>query len=214
MASRSASWAHSQGIDLRTAIVLVPFAQHLSPARRAWVQQGGWQPRVETTHTLAASLGPLPRVDDGQLSLDISTDRLTAARMLRSQSWVRKDPLAFDEAVAALVTTAHAMLKASAAIQPVERAAHWQRGRELFGSAAGPGAGERALARLALEWAALSPPRPTDALFSLRPGAWIVVQAGGEDAVTQALLPSAPSLLIECDSAAQASLANQLSLAA
>jgi ATP-dependent helicase/nuclease subunit B len=214
MAGRAAAWARTQGVDLRSAVVLVPFAQHLTSARRAWVQQGGWQPRVETTHTLATSLGPLPKTDDGQLSLDVSTDRLNAARMLRSQSWVRRDPLAFDEAVAALVTTAHALLKAAAAIPPRERAAHWQKGRELLGSAGGPAASERALARLALEWAALAPPRATDVLFSLTPSAWIVVQAGGEDALTQKLMLSAPSLLIECDAAAQTSLAGSLSLAA
>ncbi|HET7864078.1 MAG TPA: hypothetical protein VFL86_06680, partial [Burkholderiaceae bacterium] len=214
IAGRASEWASAQGIDLRAAVVLVPFAQHLAPARRAWVQRGGWQPRIETTHTLAAALGPLPKADDGQLTLDGSTDRLNAARMLRSQSWLRKDPLAFDEAVAALVTTAHAMLKAAAAIAPAGRAAHWQQGREVLGSTSGPGASERALARLALEWAALAPPRPTDVLFTFAPSAWIVVQAGGGDALTEALLLSAPSLVLACDAAAQGSLASSLSLAA
>ncbi|MBC7954644.1 MAG: PD-(D/E)XK nuclease family protein [Cytophagales bacterium] len=200
-------------MDLRSAVVLVPFAQHLLPARRAWVQRGGWQPRVETTHTLSASLAPSPRADDGQLTLDVNTDRLNAARMLRSQSWVRKDPLAFDEAVAALVATAHALVKASAAVEPGSRAEHWRQGRELLASSTGPGATERALARLALEWAALAPARATDVLFSHAPAAWIAVQAGGEDPLTQRLLSSAPSLLIDCDEAAQASFAGQLSLA-
>jgi len=218
IASGASAWVQSRGIDLRSAVVLLPFAQHLAPARRAWAQQGGWQPRVETTHTLAASLGPVPRADDGQLTLDVSTDRLNAARMLRSQSWVRKDPLAFDEAVAAVVSTAHALTKAVAAIEPSARAVHWQRGRELLASPGGPGASERALARLALEWAALAPPRPTDTLFSLKPAAWIVVQAGGADALTQQLLASAAEstacVVLDCDAPALASLAPRLSLAA
>jgi ATP-dependent helicase/nuclease subunit B len=216
MADRASVWAQLQRVDLRSAVVLVPFAQHLAPARRAWVQRGGWQPRVETTHTLAGSLGPLPRADDGQLTLDASTDRLNAARMLRSQSWVRKDPLAFDDAVAAVVTTAHAMVKALAAIAPPERAAHWQRARELLMAAGGPGASERALARLALEWAALAPARPTDLLFSHTPSAWIVVQAGGADALTECLLltASVPCLVLDVDTSAQTALAPSLSLAA
>jgi ATP-dependent helicase/nuclease subunit B len=214
IADRAAGWAASQGVDLRSAIVLVPFAQHLAPARRAWVQRGGWQPRVETTHTLAASLGPAPRADEGQLTMDVSTDRLNAARMLRAQSWVRKEPLAFDEAVAAVVKTAHALVHAAAAIAPSERARHWQQGRELLTAGGGPGASERALARLALEWAALAPPRPTDALFTWAPAAWIVVQAGGADALTQALLAAAPSLVLDGDALSGTSIASQLSLAA
>ena len=218
VAAHSSAWIQTRGIDPRSAVVLVPFAQHLTPARKAWVQQGGWQPRIETTQTLAAALGPIPRADDGQLTLDVSTDRLNAARLLRSQSWVRKDPLAFDEAVTAVVATAHALTKAAAAIRPDLRAAHWQQGREQLGSSGGPGASERALARLALEWAALAPPRPTDALFSLAPSAWIVVQAGGEDALTHQLLSSAPEstacLVLDCDAPIAASLASHLSLAA
>lgn len=216
IADRANVWARSQNVDLRLAIVLVPFAQHLAPARRAWVQEGGWQPRVETTHTLAASLGPTPRADEGQLTLDASTDRLNAARMLRSQTWVRKDPLAFNDAVAAVVTTAHAMVKAVAAIEPHERAVHWQCGRELLTASGGPGASERALARLALEWAALAPARPTDLLFALQPSAWIVIQAGGADALTERLLlaASVPCLVLDADTPAQAALAPSLSLAA
>lgn len=218
IAARASDWAQAQGVDLQSAVVLVPFAQHLVPARRAWVQRGGWQPRVETTHTLAASLGPAPRADDGQLTLDVNTDRLNAARMLRAQSWVRKDPLAFDEAVAAVVATAHALVKASAAIAPGERVSHWQRGRELLLSSGGPGASERALARLAMEWAALAPPRPTDLLFAHRPSAWIVVQAGGGDGPTQTLLAMAPESLpcvvLDGDAPVQASIASEVSLAA
>ncbi len=214
IASRATLWAHAQGLDLRSAIVLVPFAQHLAPARRAWVKQDGWQPRVETTHTLAAALAPVPRADDGQLTLDVSTDRLNAARMLRSQSWVNKDRLAFDEAVTAVVVTAHALVKAAAAVSPEARAAHWQQARDMLASSGGPGASERALARLAFEWAALAPPRATDELFSLNPAAWIVVQAGGEDALTQRLASSAPSLVLDCDSGIDTSIAVRLSLQA
>lgn len=218
MAALVSDWARAQGHGLRSAVVLVPFAQHLAPARRAWVQLGGWQPRVETTQTLAAALGPAARADDGQITLDVSTDRLNAARMLRSQSWQRKDPLAFDEAVAAVVSTAHALVKASAAIAPEARALHWQRGRELLSPVGGAGGSERALARLALEWAALAPPRPTDVLFAHRPSVWVAVQAGGGDALTLQLFSSMPDPLacavLDCDAAVLTTPAITPSLAA
>src|SRR6218665_3764957 len=56
----------------------------------------------------------------------------------------------------------------------------------------GPAGVERALALVALEWAAADSRVPaTDALFELRPGAWIQLQAGGPDPLGQALLASA-----------------------
>lgn len=203
MAARASAWAVAQGADLRALVVLVPFAQHLAPARRAFMQRGGWQPRVETTRTLAASLGPAPRAGEAQLSFDASTDRLHAARMLRSQSWVMRDPLAFDEAVSAVVATAHAMARAAAALAPSERAAHWQRARHLLAAPAEAGATERALARVALEWAALAPLPVTDLLFAHRPSAWVVVQAGGGDPlaahVLAAMPPGLPCLVLDAD---------------
>src|SRR5512139_3094007 len=106
IAARASAWAESLGIDVRAMVVLVPFAQHLPLARKAWAARRGWQPRVETTRTLAASLAPAPRAGERQITFDASTDRLNAARLLRSQSWVSRDPHAFDDAVSAVVATA------------------------------------------------------------------------------------------------------------
>src|SRR5580765_252512 len=53
IAARVAAWADEQGLALRDAVVLVPFAQLLPEARRAFARAGGWMPRVETTRTLA-----------------------------------------------------------------------------------------------------------------------------------------------------------------
>ncbi|MET0335933.1 MAG: PD-(D/E)XK nuclease family protein [Rhizobacter sp.] len=215
--AQMAAWAGDHGVDLRSLVVLVPFAQHLPLARKAWALRGGWQPRVETTRTLAASLGPAPRGSDGQISFDAVTDRLHAARLLRTQSWVARDPVAFDESVAAVVTTAHAMVKAAAATHPSERAAVWQRGRELLVPTAGVGATERGLARVALEWAAAAPAPATDALFSHSPGAWVVVQAGGEDPFVRSLLAALSSevmsLVLDADASVPSALAASLSLA-
>ncbi len=210
-------WAGVRGVALNAVVVLVPFAQLLAPARKAFALQGGWQPRVETTRTLASSQGPSPRGGEGQISFDAATDRLHAARLLRGQSWVSRDPLVFDDAVSAVVTTAHALLKAAAAVEPGERAAHWQRGRELIAPVAGVGSIERGLARVALEWAATAPAPITDALFACRPGAWVLVQAGGEDALAHSVISTmpedVPSLVLDADARVHDALAPVLSMA-
>src|SRR6185369_16549096 len=118
-------------------------------------------------------------------------------------AWLRRDPRGFDHAVAAVVGTAHAFARAAAAVPPVARAAHWRAGRAALTAQAGPGGTERALARVAFEWAAAMATPMTDALFDLHPAGWIVVQAGGADPLSVALLQAAPDdtacLLIDTD---------------
>jgi ATP-dependent helicase/nuclease subunit B len=189
-----------QGVAVQDTIVLVPFTQHLPLARRAWAECGGWLPRIETTHTLAQSLGPRPVSDDAQLSFDAGLDRLAAARLLRGQAWAatwaRRDARSFDDALKAMVSTAHAIARAAFALPPDLRAEHWQQARALLAPLQGPGGTERALAQIALEWAATSAEPVTDRLFSLQPSAWIVVQAGGHDALAQQLMAAAlPSVV-------------------
>eukprot|EP01137_Pigoraptor_chileana_P019296 Opistho-2@80151 len=68
----------------------------------------------------------------------------------------------------------------------------WAQARASLAQAAGPGGLERALALVALEWAAADGREPpTDALFDLRPSAWIQLQAGGPDPLSEALLGAA-----------------------
>ena len=202
------AWAGERRVDLRDAVLLVPFAQHLPLARREWARSGGWMPRIETTQTLARSLGPAQPLAPDQIGFDTALDRLTARRLLQSQSWFvawsRRDPRGVDQAVVSLVQTAHALARAAAAVPPGERESHWRRARELLAAqAAGPGATERLRARVALEWAAAGATPLTDALFALQPSAWIVVQAGGADALTERLLASAeaatPCLWVDTD---------------
>ena len=59
VAEATAHWAAQAELPLRDVVVLVPFVQLLDPARRAFASRGGWQPRVETTATLASALAPL-----------------------------------------------------------------------------------------------------------------------------------------------------------
>jgi ATP-dependent helicase/nuclease subunit B len=202
------AWAVEHGVALRDAVVLLPFVQLLSPARREWSRAGGWMPRIETTQTLARSLGPPGPAQPGQVTFDVPLDRLAArALLLRSQTWavawMRRDPRAFEHGVAALVQTAHDLARAAAAVDPRSRAGWWAEARALLQGQAGPGATERALVRVALEWAAASESHPTDALFDLTPSAWIVVQAGGAQPLCESLMrtapPGLPCLLLDTD---------------
>ncbi len=166
-------------------------------------------PRIETTQTLARSLTAPALVEPGQISFDPAVDRLSARRLLRTQSWVagwlQRDPRGFDHAVNAVMQTAHAIARAAATVAPRERPSFWERGRELLGVGGGPGGTERGLARIALEWAAAGMTPPTDGLFLLRPSAWLAVQAGGPDRLVTALMADAPAgthcLVIDADPA-------------
>jgi len=208
LAAAAAAWAQGRGVSLRDAVLLLPFTQLLPHARRAFAGAGGWMPRIETTRTLAASLGPAAPAVSGQVSFDVAIDVLSAAALLRSQpwgaAWARRDARGFEQSAAAMTATAHAMARAAFALPPGERAAHWAAAREALAPMSGPGATERLLARVALEWAALAPAPATDRLFAMAtPSAWIVVQAGGEDPLTARLLAArpAPTLIVDADPA-------------
>ena len=208
IAAQTGAWAVEQGVSLRDCVVLLPFAQLLPEARRAFASAGGWVPRIETTNTLAAALGPPVPGQAGQVSFDPTLDALSAAALIRSQAWgvawARRDAHGFEQAVSALVATAHELLRAAATRPPDIRAEHWAAARQLLSPMAGPGASERLLGRVALEWASLAPSPATDRLFtSAAPAAWIAVRAGGADALTARLLADAavPTLVIDTDAA-------------
>ncbi len=211
MVAAVASWAQAQGLNRRDLIVLLPFAQLLPVARQAFGVSGGWVPRIETTQSLARSLGPAELPAPGQLSFDVALDRVVARRLLRAQSWAEAwdggDPQGFEQALAALVDTAHAIAHASFAVAPAQRAPHWERMRALLPLHAlgtgTPGTRERLLSRVALEWAATAAAPATDALFGLRPVGWVALQAGGPDRLTRNLLQhaaaDAPCLWLDAD---------------
>ena len=206
VAQQASGWLAEQGLAVRDAVLLLPFAQHLTPARRAWIRLGTWQPRIETTHSLAAALGPNYLAAPQQLTFDAAIDAHTAAALLRSQSWAqalkRSDGRAYRLALARLVEAAHALARASYTHAPSQRDAYWAAARAALADASGPGGIERALAMVALEWAAADAQTPpTDALFALQPSAWIYLQAGGPDALSLALLGQSdrPALCLMAD---------------
>ena len=206
---RMAAWMQAHGVQSRDALVLLPFAQHLASARRAWRGTGLWQPRMETSHSLAAALGPSPLSQGLQISFDAAIDVLNARQLLAGQSWAedlrRQDPRAWKLGLQHLVEAAQAFARHAQALGPQGRQAFWPRAR-LALQQAGPADLEQALALVALEWAASDSRVPsTDALFSLRPSAWVLLRAGGVDPMCDALLAAAaaegiPCLLLDADS--------------
>ncbi len=209
------AWSAAQQIALRDTVVLLPFGALLAPARAAFARRGGWQPRIETTRTLAATLAPAAAASPMRLSFEVPADRLVAARLLREQSigqaLARRDPRRFDHAVGALVDTAHALARAAHERAPGQREAWWVEARARLAPVAGPGAQQRWLARIALEWAAQTGAPQTDGLFTLRPAAWVAVQAGGPEALVESLFEDAsanvPCLVVDADAPLDARLA-------
>lgn len=198
LAERVAPWLQARHLLARDAILLLPFADLLPLARRAFAARGGWQPRIETVRTLADSLGPPLPVPDQAPTGDAGLDRLLAETWLSQlpqlRDWRRRDPAAYDQALSELTNTAQALARAASEAGPLRRAAWWANAREVV---VGPGL-DRALARLALEWAALTGPVAVDRLWALRPSAWISLVAGGEDRPTAALLQDASDTGVAC----------------
>ncbi len=208
LATLSARWLAQVGAPARDGVVLLPHAGLLGNARGAFARVGGWQPRIETPRTLAATLIPPIATHAGAPCGEPATDRLAAANLLRGQgsgqAWAARDPRAFDAAVALLADTAQGLILAAQARTLQERSAWWAGLREALPPVGGPGATERWLARLALEWAAAADAPITDALWSLRPAAWIGLRALGEDAFMRRLLDRAtadgvPVLWLDAD---------------
>lgn len=208
VAASCSDWLAAQGAPLRDAVLLLPFAQQLAPARRAFLARGGWMPRITTSHSLASALGPTALATPDQLSGDAAIDTFTADRLLADQSWIqplkRSSPRDYRVAVARLVDTAQALSRAAAQVPPEARPAFLDTARQrLAALEAGPGVLERALTQVALAWIASDERRPaTDTLFALRPSAWIWLRVGGPDVLARTLLAQAgevPTLCLHAD---------------
>ncbi|HET9208438.1 MAG TPA: PD-(D/E)XK nuclease family protein [Burkholderiaceae bacterium] len=208
VAQTTHAWFDEQQIVAADAVVLLPFADLLAPARRAFAERSVSMPRVHTVRTLAAALGPPVTRTAGELTGDGSIDRVTARELLRKQAWARewrqRDAHGFDAALQRLVYTAHALRKHADAMVPDERAPWFARARKQVGAGSGPGSTQRLLLRLAIEWAALAGAADTDRLFAHRPSAWVELTLGGADAFAGCLLRQAsdravPALSLSVD---------------
>lgn len=202
-AERIRSWLDEQGLDagdpqLSDVVVLLPFAAHLPLAKRAWADTGGgWMPRMETTRTLLDRVAPPVAAEPGRLSGEPVTDRLIARSLLLRETWARdwqrRDARGFEQALGRLVETAQAVARARAATRPDQRAAFDAQARETMAAAApaSPGARERLLAALAVEWALATTEPGSDALFAHKAPAWIATSAIGLEPLVEARLQAA-----------------------
>jgi ATP-dependent helicase/nuclease subunit B len=207
-ALRSQAWLAGQGLSPRDAVMLVPYAALMVPARAAWAALGGWQPRVETPLTLAGTLGPPVAMTPGQCSGDGTLDALSAGLLLRGlpwgADWAARDPAGFAHIVGSVVDAAQALRAAALQRAPSGRDDFWAAVRETLPAAAGPAATEALLLRVAVEWAAAAcatGAAASDRLFDHRPSAWLVLRLGGPEPMAEALLGHAqtPSLLLLAD---------------
>jgi ATP-dependent helicase/nuclease subunit B len=142
--SATAQWIQAQGLNCRDVIVLLPFAQLLPVAKRAFGATGDWMPRIETTQSLARGLGPAERPAAGQPSFDVALDCIVAARLLRSQSWAASwadsDAPGFAQAVADVVHTTHALALAAFALPSADPTGPvWRKRKAAQPSGAGMG---------------------------------------------------------------------------
>ena len=194
-AATARDWLRLRRLPERDAIVLLPFAALLAPARQAFAVLGGWQPRVETTLTLAAALGPPALPAPGLCTGEAVLDGLTAASLLQGQAWAQRwaqaDAAGFARIVRSLVEAAQALRTRAQEIAPALRPAFWAQARGSLVAPTGPAAVEALLLHLALEWAADAAPAVTDRLFELRPSAWITLTLGGSDVVADAVAAAA-----------------------
>lgn len=144
-------------------LVLLPYAQLIDPARRAWAASHptGFAPRFETTRNWAAGLAPwLPAPTD--LSGDMARDSLVAEALVDRMAKGLRDPALRAELVSRLVDAARQLAPPAASVPP-ERRAVWA---EQQRAALVPGPQwELLVASLALAWVG-SAGFATDVLWS------------------------------------------------
>ena len=100
-------------------LVLLPYAQLIDPARRAWAASHptGFAPRFETTRNWAAGLAPWwPALTD--LSGDMARDSLVAEALVDRMARGQRDPALRAELVSRLVDAARQLVPLAAAVPP------------------------------------------------------------------------------------------------
>ncbi len=186
LAERVLGWLAEHGVPVRDAVVLLPFAQHLSLARRAFAAAGPWLPRLETTRSLASALGPQPLARPGQLSGDGALDLHHAQAILRHHRLDGGDLRADRLHARQLLELAQALQSVAFTWAPGRRPDYWRHVSATLGQAAS-GDLEARLAQLACEWAQHLEAPATDALFRHPARAWVVLESGRPDALARSV---------------------------
>ncbi len=135
-------------------VVLLPYFQLQALLRQAaQTSSAGFLPRIETTKSWQQRIAPF-EPDVWDVSLDAGLDSL------RARNWLARSALSEHQAVLTplLVETAQQLAGVAAAVLPKQRAAWAEglRGVVAQNNDAGFAAYEAAVARIALEWAAVS----------------------------------------------------------
>lgn len=187
---RLAEAIQARGVHPAEAVVLLPYAQLIQQARRAWAAQAGetfFVPSFETTMNWASGLGGtlglyVPSGDD--LRMDVAVDMLTAASLLgRAGLGAQQDALA-----GRLVEAAWSLAGVAAAVVPAARRAWSERLALTLGAGMDSPvlALEAAVGRIALAWVAASS-YATDRLFQAKPQLFAVLEGFQADPLTEAL---------------------------
>ncbi|APW38392.1 exonuclease [Rhodoferax koreense] len=162
--ARIAAEIDARGAHAARSVVLLPYAQLMPLAQRLWaeVHPDGFAPRFETTQNWARGLGgtALGAID---LRGDAALDGLQAPALLDAAGLgAQRDALA-----GRLVEAAHQLAPLAAAVAPADRAAWAVSARAALATGMDSPvlAWEAAVARIALEWAAISA-YTTDVLWS------------------------------------------------
>lgn len=185
---RLLSWLQNRGAHAGRTLVLLPYAQLLPLASRAWAAAfpDAFAPRFETTANWLASMAE-PVLQSTDISHDMALDTLTAQQLLASSGMGAQSALA-----GLLAETAQQLAPLAAAASPRGRAEWAQRAREALalGMESEAVAWEARILRVAVEWAAVSA-YACDALFGddvLAPwDAVALVQGISQDPVATAL---------------------------
>jgi ATP-dependent helicase/nuclease subunit B len=179
-----------RGAHPARTLVLLPYAQLLPLAQGLWAQcyAEGFAPRFETTLNWTRALGMHGQESATDITFDVALDTLTAHALL-----ARAGLAAQEEALAGLLAqAAHQLAPMAAARSPATRTAWAQTARvNVALGMDGPAlVWEAALARVAVEWAAVSSYR-SDWLFApdIRNGldCLVVVQGLALDPLAQGL---------------------------
>ena len=171
------------------AVVLLPYAQLMQEASKAWAahfdsqgQQSVFVPRFETTMNWAGSAVYAPTPQD--IQMDLAIDVLTATSLLQRAGLAAQQNLLAGR----LVEAAWSIARVAAARPPAQRLA-WGAGKaqELaVGMESEALAIELAIARIALAWAAASS-YATDLLFTSELDLLVVIEGFQSEPLTEAL---------------------------
>lgn len=186
--------AREQRLHPGRLLVLLPYAQLMDSARRAWADAhpSGFVPRFETTRNWATSLSPfLPGPTD--YSGDMARDTLIAASLLDRVAGAGLDPSLRATLVTRLVEAARQLAPLAAARPPAARLAWAEALRPGLAPSGQVLQWEGLVASLALTWTGLSA-YATDVLWSelATPGsvadALLIVPGFQVDPLAQALM--------------------------